>query len=121
MLANAPVEPAFRPNRATSASTRHSSRTLHHCAPSGRSLPADDYAFGLVGGFGLRGGPACGSRIFVRLVALRMPAPTRITMPTTIHVVGTLSRYAAPASPPIRIRYPMRYVANDDMIESCVL
>ena len=60
--------------------------------------------------------PDVGSRIFVRLVALSTPAPTRTMMPTTIHVAGILSKYAAPASPTMRIKYPMRYVANDDII-----
>src|SRR6185369_13965350 len=57
-----------------------------------------------------------GSRIFVRLVALRTPIPTSTITPTPIHIDGTLRRYAAIPSPRIRIRKPTRYVVNDDMM-----
>ena len=35
--------------------------------------------------------------------------------PTPIHVLGTLSKYAANASPAIRIRKPIRYDEKEDM------
>jgi hypothetical protein len=37
------------------------------------------------------------------------------TTPTPIHVAGTFSRYAAKASPTIRMMKPIRYVANVDI------
>ncbi len=66
-----------------------------------------NYAFGELGGRVVAVG-AAGSRIFVRLVALSTPIPIRITTPTPIHIVGTLSKYAAKPSPPIRIKNPTR-------------
>ena len=35
--------------------------------------------------------------------------------PTPIHVLGMLSKYAANASPTMRIKNPMMYDANEDM------
>jgi hypothetical protein len=37
--------------------------------------------------------------------------------PTAIQAVGTFNKYAPNASPTIRMRNPMRYVANEDMEE----
>src|ERR1051326_5238930 len=56
-----------------------------------------------------------GSRGRVRLVAIKIPIPSRTMMPTTIQFVGTLRRYAAIASPTMRTMKPMRYVANEDI------
>jgi hypothetical protein len=50
-----------------------------------------------------------------RVVAINTPIPIITMAPTTIHMVGTLSRYAAIASPTIRMMKPMRYVAKEDM------
>src|SRR3954470_16391964 len=54
-----------------------------------------------------------GSRGRVRLVAIKTPIPMRTMMPTAIQEVGTFRRYAPNASPTIRMRKPMRYVANE--------
>jgi hypothetical protein len=35
---------------------------------------------------------------------------------TTIHIWGTLRRYAAIATPTIKMMNPMRYVAKEDML-----
>jgi hypothetical protein len=45
------------------------------------------------------------------------PIPMSTITPTAIQAVGTLRRYAAIANPTIRMRKPMRYVANEDMKE----
>ncbi len=43
-----------------------------------------------------------------------------MTTATTIHICGTLRRYAPIATPTIRMMKPMRYVAKEDMIgEGC--
>jgi len=60
--------------------------------------------------------PTDGSRIFVRLVALSTPIPISTIMPTAIHVPGTFSKYAASASPAVRMMNPMRYDAKEDMV-----
>jgi hypothetical protein len=44
-----------------------------------------------------------------------MPIPIRTMTPTAIQEVGTLRRYAPNASPAIKMRKPMRYVAKEDM------
>src|SRR5215207_8786523 len=64
------------------------------------------------------GQTAGGSRGFVRDVAIKMPIPSRTTAPTTIHVGGTLSRYAAIPSPTMRMMKPTRYVPKDDIAVS---
>src|SRR3954469_6473264 len=56
-----------------------------------------------------------GSRGFSCLVAIHTPMPISTMTPTRIHCVGTLSKYAAMASPTMRMMKPMRYVAKDDM------
>lgn len=58
-----------------------------------------------------------GSRGLVRLVAIKIPIPNRMMIPTTIQDVGTFSRYAPIASPTVTMMKPMRYVANEDMKE----
>ena len=51
----------------------------------------------------------------VRLVAISTPMPVSTTTPTPIHMGGMLIRYAANASPTIRIRKPSRYVEKEDI------
>src|SRR5262245_5982339 len=60
-----------------------------------------------------------GSLGFVRLVAINTPIPSRTITPTTIQVVGTFSRYAANDSPTMRMRNPIKYVENEDTVQSC--
>jgi hypothetical protein len=46
---------------------------------------------------------------------MRTPIPRRTMIPTAIQLVGTFSRYAAKASPTVRMMKPMRYVAKEDI------
>ena len=55
----------------------------------------------------------------VRLVAIRTPSPSKTITPTTIQVVGTFSRYAANDSPMMRMTNPIKYVENEDTVQSC--
>lgn len=44
--------------------------------------------------------------------------PNSTTTPTPIHVLGMFSRYAANASPTIRIKNPIMYDANEDIAQA---
>jgi hypothetical protein len=71
-----------------------------------------DTAYGVAATLGYTAG---GSRGFVRLVAMSTPSPIKTITPTSIHIAGTLSRYAAIPNPIIRMMKPIRYVAKDDI------
>jgi len=79
------------------------------------TCPQRTQVVGLVGGGRRADASADGSRIFVRLVALKTPTPISTITPTPIHIEGMFNNTAAAASPTIKIKKPMRYVPKADI------